>query len=130
VRLVLAGSSIAFLLWSAVAAQAAGPRVRGPASVAPGEVVAFHASGFREGSMVNVVLSPVGKPRCCAARLAASFLVSPAGGAVLRFRMPPFYLRCIEGGQCRKVRWRPHERVVVNVFGYLQQAATITSIEA
>ena len=80
--------------------------------------------------MVNVVLSPAGKPACCAARIASSFLVSHSGRAVLTFRLPGFYLRCVDGGRCRKVRWRLHERVVVNVFGYLQQAATFTSVEA
>jgi hypothetical protein len=126
VRALLASSSIGV---ATPAASAAEPRVRGPASVTPGRIIAFHADGFRPGSLLNVVLSPAARPSCCAIRIRSTFLVSPRGGAAVRFRMPLFYLRCLEGGHCRKIRWNLHERVVVNVFGYLQQAATTTAVE-
>lgn len=127
-RVLVAGLSIAVLVWSAAALAAGGPRVSGPASVRPGAVVEFHAGGFRPGSMLIVILAPAHKQSCCAARIGASFLVARNGGARLRFRMPLYYLRCVEGGGCRKIRWAAHERVSVGVFGYLQQAAALTSV--
>jgi hypothetical protein len=44
--------------------------------------------------------------------------------------MPVYYRRCRSPRQknCPKIRWNPRERVVVNVFGYLQQATTVTSV--
>ena len=131
-RALLAGSSMGILLWAAAAAPAAiaaEPRVRGPAAVTPGRIVAFRADGFRPGNLINVVLFPAAKPSCCAARIASSYLVARNGGAALSFRMPRYYLRCPEGRKCTKIRWRVHERVVVTVFGYLQQASTTTSVE-
>jgi hypothetical protein len=122
---------VSVLLSAAVltpAASAAEARVRGPASVTPGRIVTFHATGFRPGNMVSVVLTPAGKPACCAARIAASFPVSPSGGATLIFRMPRVYKNCADIWHCRKVQWRPNERVIVGVFGYLQEASTITSV--
>jgi hypothetical protein len=56
--------------------------------------------------------------------------VSAAGRAAVNFRMPRYYLHCTESfpRHCRKIGWKRHERVVVNVFGYLQQATTLTSV--
>ena len=106
----------------------AGPNVRGPASVIPGRIVAFHARGFRAGSLLEVALFPVDKPSCCAIRIASSFSVSGFGDAALTFRMPRYYRRCLAAGYCRKIRWSPREQVAVRVFGYLQQATTLTSV--
>jgi hypothetical protein len=102
--------------------------VRGPASVVAGRVVRFQASGFRPGSTINVILSPADKPSCCAFRIPSTFLVSHVGNAVLIFRMPRYYFRCVSAPPCPKVRWTRRETATVTVFGYLEQAVTTTSV--
>jgi hypothetical protein len=43
--------------------------------------------------------------------------------------MPGFYRLCLSSaGGCRKVRWRPHERLAVTAFGYLQEATIHASV--
>jgi len=131
----LARFSAGVLIWLTVTAAAvpasradSGPHVRGPASVIPGRIVVFRAHGFRAGSLLEVALFPADKPSCCAIRIASSFPVSGFGDAVLTFRMPLYYRRCRSARHCRKIPWNPREQVVVSVFGYLQQATTITSV--
>jgi hypothetical protein len=97
--------------------------------VVPGVIVHFHAQGFRPGSQLEVVVAPADRPSCCAARIPSSFSVSALGNASLTFRMPLFYRRCLSAaGGCRKVRWRPHERLAVTAYGYLQEATVRSSI--
>ncbi len=131
-RRVVASASLALALSFAAAGQAgaeAAPRLSGPVSVVPGVVVSFHAHGFRPGSQLEVVVAPADRPSCCAARIPSSFSVSALGNATLTFRMPRFYRRCLSAaGGCRKVRWRPHERLAVTAFGYLQEATIRSSI--
>jgi len=101
--------------------------VTGPAAVVPGKTVRFSASGFRPGS-VELVLAPANKVACCAVRIQPAFTVSSGGTAVLRFAMPTYYKRCTAAGKCKRVSWRPGEKVVVTVSGYLEQAKTTTRI--
>jgi hypothetical protein len=132
VRRLAAAVSLALALSSASAGQASAgptPRLTGPVSVVPGVIVSFRAHGFRPGSQLEVVVAPADRPSCCAARIPSSFSVSALGNASLTFRMPSFYRRCISAaGRCRKVRWRPHERLAVTAFGYLQEATIRASI--
>ena len=101
--------------------------VSGPVTVIPGKTVRFTASGFRAGS-VEVVLARADKLACCAARLPRAFTVSANGIAVMTFAMPTFYKRCTAAGACKRVAWRPDEKVVVTVSGYLEQAKMTTRI--
>jgi hypothetical protein len=139
VRGELARCSAGVLFWLTITATVVtassadvAPQVRGPATVSPGRIVAFRAHGFRAGSLLEVTLAPADKPSCCAIRIASSFPVSDSGDAALTFRMPVYYRRCRSTRQknCPKIRWNPRERVVVNVFGYLQQATTVTSVRS
>jgi hypothetical protein len=107
-----------------------GPQVQAPATVKPGATVRFPVSGFRAGSRVSVVLAPADRLACCSIKIVHSFAVTPAGTATLVFQMPTTYRRCNSLGNCTRVAWRPQERVVVTVSGYLQQARTKTSIGA
>ena len=104
------------------------PVLRGPRTVALGSVVRFHAVGLRPGSMLAVVLTPADRASCCAIRIPSSFPVSQGGTATLTFRMPRYYLNCPAWHKCRKIRWTARERVVVSVFGYLQQVTTTTLV--
>jgi hypothetical protein len=101
--------------------------VTGPASVLPGKTVRFRASGFRPGS-VELVLAPADRGACCAVRIQPAFHVPAGGSLVLDFVMPPTYKSCTAAGACKKVAWRPGEKVVVTVSGYLEQAKTTTRI--
>jgi hypothetical protein len=101
--------------------------VTGPASVLPGKTVRFKASGFRAGA-VELVLAPADKLACCAVRIRPPFHIPGSGSAVLTFVMPPTYKSCNTAGACKKVAWRPGEKVVVTISGYLEQAKTTTRI--
>jgi hypothetical protein len=109
---------------------AAGPRVRGPATVTPGHIVRFRASGFRPGSNLVVILAPTDQGTCCAIRIPASFPVQSSGGRTLTFQMPTYYRHCSGSGEgsCRRVNWTRHQHASVTVSGYLEQASTVTSI--
>lgn len=106
---------------------AQGATVKGPASVIPGKIVKFTATGFRPGS-VELVLAPANRTACCAVRIRPAFAVSSAGTAVLRFSMPTYYKSCTAAGACKRVSWQSGEKVVVTVSGYLEQAKTTTRI--
>jgi len=101
--------------------------VTGPASVLPGKTVRFKAAGFRAGA-VELVLAPADRGNCCAVRIQPPFHIPGSGNAVLTFVMPPTYKQCNAAGACKKVAWRPGEKVVVTLSGYLEQAKTTTRI--
>jgi hypothetical protein len=105
------------------------PAVSGPVTVDPGKTVRFTASGFRPGS-VEVVLAPADKLACCAARIQPAFTVPGNGTAVMTFAIPTFYKRCTAAGVCKRVAWRPGEKVVVTVSGYLEEAKMTTRIRS
>jgi hypothetical protein len=96
----------------------------GPAFVVPGSYVQFTATGLRPGGDVDVVLTPADRSTCCSIRIRASFHVSDNGTAVLKFVMPTYYRRCTAALVCKRIAWRPNEKVLVAASGYLQQANT------
>lgn len=110
------------------AADAAGPSVRGPASVVVARMVTFRARGLAAGSTVNVVLSPADRDGCCGIRVKTTYFVSSTGSATLTFRVPPHYLDCRRRPHCRKVRWAEGEPATVTLVGYLVNASTTTVI--
>jgi hypothetical protein len=112
---------------AAVADAAEATGVSGPPSIVPGRSARFVATGFRPGSDVQVVLVPVDGATCCGIRVPASFRVSTAGKAVMRFSVPTYYKRC-GAWTCSRVPWRLGQKVVVTASGYLAQAKTTTLI--
>lgn len=104
--------------------------MRGPATIVPGALVSFRATGFRAGNNLVVILSPADKGPCCAVRIPASFLVPSSGNRKITFRVPTNYRHCSASGTgaCSRVAWRRGERVVVTAMGYLEQAAGKTKI--
>ena len=122
--LILAGAIAA---GAGVVAAAEATALNGPGLIVPGHQARFVATGFRPGSDVQIVLVPADRPNCCAIRVPASFRVSLAGKAVIRFSVPTYYKRC-GAWTCTRVQWRRHEKVIVTASGYLLQARTTTAI--
>jgi hypothetical protein len=120
--------AIAAVSGRAASREQAGPALRGPATVVPGRIVRFRATGFRPGSNVEVVLAPADRATCCSVRVPASFRVAPDGSAALRFGMPVTYRRCPTWGACASIKWRVRQKVIVTATGYLAQAVATTTI--
>ena len=114
--------------FAAQAASAADPQVRGPASIVPGRLVHFRATGFRPGNTVIVVVAPARRSSCCAIQISSMFVASPTGAVQLGFRFPSYYQRCPPWQACVRIPWKRGETVIVTVTGYLEQAATKTSV--
>ena len=100
----------------------------GPVSVVPGMPVQFTGAGFRPGANVNVVLTPADRSTCCSITIPSSFRVTPGGTAVLMFVMPTYYRRCTVVRTCKRIAWRPGEKVIVAASGYLQEARMTTAV--
>jgi hypothetical protein len=54
--------------------------------------------------------------------------VSANGSALLRFKMPAYYRSCGLSRDCRRIAWKPGEKVIVTASGYLEQAGTTTLV--
>jgi hypothetical protein len=102
--------------------------VHGPASIVPGKLVRFTASGLRSGSTVTLTVTPAGSGHCCGVGIPGSFTVSSAGTAVLVFRFPATDRRCGSTGACAHPAWKNGESVVLAVSGYLEAARATVSI--
>jgi hypothetical protein len=102
--------------------------VAGPGSVVPGSLVQFTGAGFRPGANVNVVLTPADRSTCCSITIRSSFRVTTTGTAVMSFVMPTYYRRCTAVRMCKRIAWRPGEKVIVAASGYLQQARMTTAV--
>jgi len=105
-----------------------GMSLTGPVAVVPGRTVRFTGTGFRPGGDVNVVLTPADRSTCCSITIPSSFRVTDSGAAVLEFDMPTYYRRCTALRMCKRIAWRPGEKVIVAASGYLQEARATTTV--
>jgi hypothetical protein len=102
--------------------------VQAPPAVFPGAPMKITATGFRAGGSLSIVLAPADKQACCAVRIPKTVASNEQGKATFSFKMPRFYRRCNAAGACKNVAWGEHEKVVVTVSGYLEQARGTTVI--
>jgi hypothetical protein len=105
--------------------------IRGPATVRIGSVARFRAIGFRAGSYLSVVLTPADRPTCCAYRVPPIYAVGDDGQAHLTFQFPTYYIQCSGYGAsvCRRQQWKPNERAILHVSGYLQNTTASVRLE-
>ena len=126
------GAVLALLIVPAVSEAGFGVVIRGSGTVHPGERLTYridyrHAydprsrNGIAPGDHVSITLSP---PRCgevCVVRrLSRNLFVPRSGTTRLRLRFPREYTICsqVRSGTptaCRRVRWQPGDRGILNV---------------
>jgi hypothetical protein len=102
--------------------------VHAPPAVFPGAPMTITATGFRPGGSLSIVLAPADKQACCAVRIPKTVAPNEQGKATFSFKMPRSYRRCNAAGACKSVAWGAHEKVVITVGGYLEQARGTTVI--
>jgi len=131
-RFAAVGAGLALLIIPAVAEAGFAIVIRGSGKVHPGQRVAYridyrHAydprtrNGIAPGDHVSITLSP---PRCgdfCVVRRLSRNLFVPRSGMMrFRLRFPREYTVCSRaqsgtGTACRRVRWRPGDRAILNI---------------
>jgi hypothetical protein len=126
--LVLAGCASTTKATSTTAGAAQTVGVQAPPAVFPGSSTKITATGLRAGSSLSIVLAPADKQACCGIRIPKTAAADDQGTATFSFTMPRFFRRCNAADACKNVAWGAHEKVVVTVSGYLQQARGRTVI--
>ena len=129
---VAVASALLVLLMPAVAGAGVAIVIDGSGTVHPGQRLTYridyrHAydprtmNGIAPGDHISITLSP---PRCgdfCVARRLSRNLFVPRSGRMrFQFRFPREYTVCFRaqsaaGIACRRVRWRPGDRAILNV---------------
>ena len=126
---LIAGACLSTSLLQSAAGASKDVAVRGPATVRIGGIARFRAIGWRPGGYLSVVLTPADRPTCCAYRLPPIYPVGDDGQANLTFQFPTYYFECSGFGAsvCRRQQWKPNERAILHVSGYLENTtASVT----